>query len=207
MPSRYSADRPCVVYKIGEVQFLTPHTGPARRPAPDPGSPGAGRPSPPGPPDWPKSRSRSSCKSKYAMPRSLPGTRTYRRSTSLSGPASPRATEPKTASSAMPYFRHSSARRAAHRLDLVQVHASHSSLGLHRSLRRGRIEPRKPDAETISRRPSLQPGLPAGAICPMRSCPGTRGPASPRPTAVCRSHAGHKPHGAAALAGKRKTLD
>jgi hypothetical protein len=29
----------------------------------------------------------------------------------LSGPASPRATEPKTASSAMPYFRHNSARR------------------------------------------------------------------------------------------------
>src|SRR3984893_8576520 len=45
------------------------------------------------------------------MPRSFPGTRTYSRSISLSGPASPRATDPKTDNSAMPYFWHSSASR------------------------------------------------------------------------------------------------
>src|SRR5512146_1312181 len=78
------------------------------------------------------------------MPRSFPGTRTYRRSTSLSGPASPRATDPKTASSAMPYFRHNSARREPSALISSRVTASPPSADLKESLRR-----RQPDARDL----------------------------------------------------------
>ena len=60
----------------------------ARRPAPDRGSPGAARLSPPGQPDGRKGAPDHPASRSTPLPRSLPGTRTYKRSTSLSGPAS-----------------------------------------------------------------------------------------------------------------------
>src|SRR5579859_3390162 len=70
------------------------------------------------------------------MPRSFPGARTYSRSTSLSGCASPRATDPKTDNSAMPYLWHSSARRSLSALISSRVSRVAPSADLRNILRR-----------------------------------------------------------------------
>src|SRR5580693_1672783 len=70
------------------------------------------------------------------MPRSFPGTRTYSRSTSLSGRASPRAADPETDNSAMPYFWHSSASRSPSALISSRVTRVAPSADLRNILRR-----------------------------------------------------------------------
>src|SRR5580700_8632190 len=75
------------------------------------------------------------------MPRSFPGMRTYSRSTSLSGRASPRATDPKTDNSAMPYFWHRSASRSPSALISSRVTRVAPSADLRNILRRTQTSP------------------------------------------------------------------